>query len=75
MKKALFITHMYVSRFLVATLLTYVYLANACPSCDGKLEKSAPAFFAKEVEEADDAITESEESSEKKQEVIEASQE
>jgi len=74
MKRALFITHMYVSRFLVATLLTYVYLANACPSCEGKLEKNSPAFFAQEVEQADEATLEGEEVSENKQELIKANQ-
>lgn len=41
---------------MIATLLTYVYVVTACPSCEGKLEKGSPAFFAQEIEEADDAL-------------------
>lgn len=55
MNKLLFIIRMYVSRFLVVTLLMYVYLANACPSCEGTLKKTSPAFFAEEIENADEA--------------------
>lgn len=55
MNNILFITKMYVSRFLVATLLTYVYLTNANPSPEGRLEKNSPAFFSDELENADDA--------------------
>lgn len=55
MKNILFITRMYVSKVLIATLLTYVYLTNSSPSCEGRLEKNSPAFFSEELETADEA--------------------
>ena len=71
MKNVLFITHMYVSRFLVATLLTYVYLTNASPSHEGRLEKNSPAFFSEELETAD----ESDEQAENHLDIVESTQE
>jgi hypothetical protein len=61
MKNVLFITHMYVSRFLVATLLAYVYLANANPSGEGRLEKNSPVFFSQELDVLDQVIDQEEE--------------
>lgn len=55
MKTILFIARRYISRILIATVLTYVYLTNASPSCEGKLEKNSPAFFAQEIESANEA--------------------
>lgn len=71
MESLFFIVRMYVSKVLVAVLLTYVYLNNASPSLEGKLEKSSPAFFAQELESADDA----EDQSFNQQDFIEADQE
>ena len=70
MKNVLFIAQMYVSRFLIATLLTYVYLTNASPSPEGKLEKNSPAFFSEELETADQA-----DEQENYQDIVESSQE
>lgn len=50
-----FIARRYISTFLMITMFTYVYIINTCPSCEGVLKKDSPAFFAEELEEANDA--------------------
>lgn len=52
MENIFFVARMYISRFLIAIVLTYVYVTNTSPSNEGKLTKNSPAFFSEDVENA-----------------------
>lgn len=42
---------------LIFILMIAVALANACPTCVGRVEKNSPAFFADEFYQAEEADT------------------
>lgn len=47
--------HLLIIRCMLFVALSCASLADACPTCYGKLQKNSPAFFADEFEKAEEA--------------------
>ncbi|MCX5921792.1 MAG: hypothetical protein NTX86_00470 [Candidatus Dependentiae bacterium] len=47
-------------RSVLALAIGFISLADACPTCVGRVHKAAPAFFAEEIQEAEEAKQEDE---------------
>lgn len=52
-------------KILVLIALGAINFVDACPTCYGKLQKNAPAFFADEFEKAEEADNQDTDASEK----------